>query len=202
MARSRLAHLERQADEEEFLPEKPVEATQLLHRAHTVAQPDRMGRPPPLGRITHSDQISRKQRDAAVNQPLRAVGRNEGTVLDPSWRSPLLVAAGPADHRRDVADGAPGFQLCRLEIADRDRLAVAPVRQIEQMARKNELLERQARCWHGHSPLNIGGSADLVVQSKPHAKGGEIPCRLRLIARRGEMLGKHPILVHRPGKSP
>src|SRR6516164_3206774 len=140
-----VAHLERETDKKESLTDKPVEATQLLHHADAIAQPDSMGRPPPFGRIIHADEIGRKQRDAAVDEPLRAVGRNEGTVLDPSWRSPLLVAAGPADDCRTAANGAPGFRLGRLEIADRDCLAFAPVCQIEQMARKNELLERHLR---------------------------------------------------------
>ena len=55
-----VAHLERQADEQEFLAHKPFEMTQLLHHANAIAKPDRVRWPPPFGRIIHADEVGRR----------------------------------------------------------------------------------------------------------------------------------------------
>jgi hypothetical protein len=136
------AHLERQAHEQELLAQQLVEIAQLLDHADALLQPDLVGRPPPLVRIVHADEIGGEDRDVAVDEPLRGVGRHERPLHDEVRGLPLLVGAGPADGRFAAADLLTGFLLGGFEVGDGDRLAVLAMGEVEQMAGQHGLGQR------------------------------------------------------------
>src|SRR5260221_7508338 len=101
-----------------------------------------MRRPPPLRRIVHANQVGAEDRDLAVHQPLRHVGRDVRPLLREPRLAPVLVAAGPADGRRTWTDLLAGFPLRGFEIRDAYRLAVLLVREVEEVAGQHQLLQR------------------------------------------------------------